>query len=120
MPDKCPICQTPMASYVWAAAGTQPIDCMVCRKYQISEGAAMHALQGGLHNRHLYSGAVRELNARGVDIFIDDFDRLLDSVVVSEGPLERIDKILLHVHRNMDSDDAWVSLIGHSDYSVAY
>ena len=120
MLDKCPICETPMPPYVWAAAGTQPIDCPVCGKYRISERAAMDAFQGGLHNRHLYSGAVRELNARGVEVKIQSFDSLLDSVVVPEGPLERIDKILLYVHRNMDSDDAWVTLISDSDYSVAY
>ena len=108
-----------MASYVWAAAGTQPIDCIVCGKYQISERAAMHALQGGLHNRHLYSGAVRELNERGVEVKIESFDSLLDLVVVPNDPLERIDRILLHIFSRMETDDATVKLFDH-DYSVAY
>jgi hypothetical protein len=51
---------------------------------------------------------------------LEDFERLLDSVVVPDGPLERIDRILLYVFDKMGTDDAIVTLNDDFDYSVAY
>ena len=118
--EKCLICETPIPPYEWVAWGTQPIDCPVCGKYRISERAAMAVLHDGLRSRHLYSGAVREFNERGLEVIIEDFERLLDSVVVPNGPVERIDRILLYVFKHMETDDAEVTLDYERDYSVAY
>jgi nucleoside 2-deoxyribosyltransferase len=73
----------------------------------------------GVERLHLYSGAVRELHERGMEVRIHSFDTLLDSVVVPSDPLERIDRIILHVFSRMETDDATVKLFDH-DYSVAY
>jgi hypothetical protein len=80
----------------------------------------MAVLHDGLRSRHLYSGAVREFNERGLEVIIEDFERLLDSVVVPNGPIERIDRILLYVFKHMETDDAEVTLDYERDYSVAY
>src|SRR2546430_728177 len=119
MYEKCLICETPIAPFEWVAWGTQPIDCVVCGKYRISERPAMNVLQNGLKDRHLYSGAVRELNDRGLDVIIQDFNNLLDSVIVPNGPLERIDRIIHYVFKRMETFDATVKLFDH-DYSIAY
>ena len=120
MLDQCPICNSQLPAYEWAASDIQPFDCPVCGKYRITHQAAIKGFQGILENRHNYSGAIRELFEKGAAVLVDDYESLLDSVAVPDGPLERIDKILLHVHRHMDSDDAWVKLDSVADRSVAY
>lgn len=119
MLDNCPICELGMTPYEWSAQGTQSIDCLICGKYRISERAAMGAFQGGLKNRHLYSGAVRELNGRGIEVIIQNFDSLLDSIVIPDGPLERIDRIVRYIHGHTETDDEIVKLFEY-DYPVAY
>jgi nucleoside 2-deoxyribosyltransferase len=119
MLDKCPICELGMTPYQWVAGGTQPIECLICGEYRISERAAMDSFQGGLRDSHLYSGAIRELNERGIDVIVQDFDRLLDSIVVPSGPLERIDRIVLYIYRHTETDDVIVKLFDY-DYPIAY
>ena len=84
------------------------------------ERTAMDVLGNGLQNRHLYSGAVRELNQAGREVIVDNLETLLDSVVIPRSPLERIDRILLYVFKYMETDDAIVTLNSDHDYSLAY
>lgn len=51
---------------------------------------------------------------------VNNLEELRDSVVVPEGPLDQIDRILLYVLRRMGTVDAGVSLRATVDFSVAY
>lgn len=118
MLDKCPICETSLPPYEWAASGNQRIGCPVCGRYRIWEPPATQAFYGVLKNRYLYSGAIRDLTERGVDVNIRNFD-LLESVTVPDGPLAQIDRIVLYVYRHTPSTDAKVKLLDN-DYAIAY
>lgn len=118
MLDKCPICDTSLPPYEWAASGSQRIGCPVCGQYRIWEPPATQAFYGVLKNRYLYSGAIRDLTERGVDVNIRDFD-LLESVTVPDGPLAQIDRIVLYVYRHTPSAEAKVKLLDN-DYAIAY
>lgn len=75
---------------------------------------------GGEGRRHVLSGAIREKNERGIEVIVHSLDDLVASIAVPQGPLERIDRIVLHVLRKMETDDATVTLSPDHDYSVAY
>jgi hypothetical protein len=120
MYDRCFICGNPIPQYQWLPRNTKPIECKICGPYLISERAAQAAFPHGLPESHIYSGAVRELNEKGRQVVIESFEQLRDSVVVPEGPLERIDRILLYVLRKMDTYDEGVPISQQYDYSVAY
>lgn len=120
MYEKCFICGNPIPFYQWLPRNTNPIECKICGPYLISERAAQDTFPPGLRESHIYSGAVRELNEKGRQVIIESFEQLRDSVVVPEGPLERIDRILLYVLRKMDTDDAGVPISPQYDYSVGY
>src|SRR5437763_15698165 len=117
--QNCFICKGEVESFDPGENGTT-VNCKVCKPYTIHEKLLRGLFPGDLTNRHLISGAIRELNERGLNVIVNDFDTLLDSVALPEGPIERIDKILLYVSKNMDADDAWVRLESDRDYSVAY
>jgi nucleoside 2-deoxyribosyltransferase len=96
------------------------VNCKVCKPYTISERCLRALHPGKAHESHLISGAVRELNDRGVNVVINNFDDVLASVVVPNGPLERIDRIVRYIYEHMDSYDSTVKLIAQLDYSIAY
>lgn len=75
---------------------------------------------GGEGRSHLLSGAIREKNERGIEVVVHSLDDLVASMSVPQGPLERIDRIVLYVLRKMTTDDATVTISPDSDYSVAY
>lgn len=120
MYDKCFICGNPIPPYQWLPRNTNPIDCKICGPYLISEGVAQVIYPSGPPERHIYSGAVRELNEKGRRVVIESLEQLRDSVVPPEGPLEHIDRILLYVLLKMDTYDAGVPISPQYDYSVAY
>lgn len=122
MTPHCPICnnQVDASSSDYYPGRPVPIDCKVCGQYRITESAIMHVRSYGIEEGHIISGAIRELNDRGIPVFIESFDRVRDSVVVPRGPLDCIDRILLHVYRNMPTADASVTLAPQFDYSVGY
>lgn len=80
----------------------------------------MYILSGYIPDRHILSGAVRERNERGFDVVIESFEALRDSVVPPRGPIERIQRILLHLMEKMETDDAGVFLSPEYDYSISY
>jgi nucleoside 2-deoxyribosyltransferase len=116
--QNCFICKGEVESFDPGENGTT-VNCKVCKPYTIREKPLRGLYQGDLTNPHLVSGAIRELNERGLKVIINDFESLLGSVVVPNGPLERIDRIVLHIFRQMETYDAKVRLLDH-DYSIAY
>jgi nucleoside 2-deoxyribosyltransferase len=117
--EHCFICKGEVGSFESRTNGTM-VDCEVCKPYTISEKALRGLFQSDLTDQHLVSGAIRELNERGLNVIINDFQSLLDSVVVPDGPLERIDRMLLYVFKNMATYHDTVTLDEKIDYAVVY
>jgi nucleoside 2-deoxyribosyltransferase len=87
----------------------------------MSEFLATMVLQGNFAGKkYIYSGAIRELNGKGILVRLDDLDVLEHSVVVPEGPLDQIDRILLYLHRRMEAADSFAEMDSKYDYPIAY
>src|SRR6266850_1898792 len=96
--ENCFICRGSVRSFEAGSSGTI-VNCEICKPYTISEKVLRSLFQINLTDRHLVSGAIRELNERGLTVIINNLESLLDSVLVPDGPLERIDRIVLHVFK---------------------
>ncbi len=70
-------------------------------------------------DRNLASGAIRELNENGIVPFVENIDELLYSVRAPRSPIEKIDRLLLHIEKKTSDVGQGVS-IKTDLYSVVY
>jgi nucleoside 2-deoxyribosyltransferase/DNA-directed RNA polymerase subunit RPC12/RpoP len=123
MSDRCYICGKEVEPYSWNSRepGAR-IKCRTCGEYRLSEYLA--TLIGrpptNIRTNYVYSGAIREHHERGIVLWVEDLEKLKDSVVIPDGPLESIDRILLYVYRKSDSAVQHVRLFPQTDYPIAY
>lgn len=70
---------------------------------------------------YVISGAIRDRSAqkRWVDATLENVPLLVESVRVPRDPLEKMDRIMLHVAGNIKSANQWVKLPS-TDYTVAF
>jgi nucleoside 2-deoxyribosyltransferase len=73
-----------------------------------------------ISTNYIYSAAIRELYESGTVPWVEDLQRLKDSVRIPDGPLESIDRILLYVYRKAPSAVEHVRLHFQNDYPIAY
>jgi ribosomal protein L32 len=122
MGDKCWICGIIVEPYSWDRRGGAHIKCPACGEYELSERLAMQigSPPTNIRTNYIYSAAIREYYERGVVLRVEDLQKLRDSVVIPDGPLESIDRILLYVYRKANSAVQHVRLHFQTDYPIAY
>jgi hypothetical protein len=118
---QCYFCQNTVSPFQWRANDTADVECSVCGPYRILAAAGYEWHAGKWHDRlHVLSGTIRNQNERGINVLVGSLDDLGNSTAVPEGPLERIDHIVMYLLRKMKTYDAAVTIIPQNDYSVAY
>src|SRR5437016_341637 len=99
---QCYFCQNAVPAFQWRANDTAEVQCKVCGPYRILEPAARDLYAWKWHDRlHILSGAIRNQNERGIKVVVGSLDDLGSSTAVPQGPLGRIDHIVLHLLRSM-------------------
>lgn len=112
---------TPYPPFVWRANDTTEVECRACGPYRLLEPAAKELYGWKWHDSlYILSGAIRNQNEQGIKVIIGSLDDLGSSTAVPQGPLERIDHIVLHLLRKMDTYDATVTLSPTYDYPLVY
>src|SRR5207237_4431162 len=92
-------------------------------EYLLSEYLATRMLRPptDIRTNYIYSAAIRELYESGTVVpWVEDLQKLKDSVRIPDGPLESIDRILLYVYRKAPSAVEYVRLHFQNDYPIAY
>jgi nucleoside 2-deoxyribosyltransferase len=118
---KCYFCQNPVPPFGLHGDGSADVQCKVCGPYRILESAAREWYAWKWHDSgHILSGVIRNQNEDGINVTIGSLDNLGTSMAVPKGPLERIDRIVLHLLRKMDTYDATITLSPTYDYSITF
>ena len=103
MPTNCLICQKSIQHYdLDFGRDSKPINCPLCGMYRISESLVQkldNVAPQYLANKYLYSAAIRENFEKCVIFWVEDFEMLLDSVVIPQTPIEKIDRLLLYISK---------------------
>jgi hypothetical protein len=122
MSDRCYICGREVEPYSWNRPRGAHIKCSACGEYLLSEYLAtlMRQPATDIRTNYIYSAAIREHHENGILLWVEDLQKLRDSVVIPDGPLESIDRILLYVYRKADSAVQHVRLYFQTDYPIAY
>jgi hypothetical protein len=122
MSDRCWICGIAVEPYSWNQPRGAHIKCPTCGEYLLSERLAMMMGQPATNIRtnYIYSAAIREQYESGKVPWVEDLQKLRDSVRIPEGPLESIDRILLYVYRKAPSAIEHVRLRFQNDYPIAH
>lgn len=121
MPDFCFICRITVQPYEFSIRWRENIiECPVCSKYSISEYLATKDFNHPPPDKHLYSGAVRELNEKGIVPWIEDWRDVLDAVQVPKNPLDCVDKILLYAEKKITINNGSNLPFKDTDYSIGY
>lgn len=108
MPKTCYICDKEIRPFEWTPGCF--VDCKFCGKYKPSERLLQVLHERPLQDRYLYSAAIRELyEESGREVWVEDLAILLASVSIPQGPIEKIDRLLLYVARNTSTIDAGVT-----------
>lgn len=114
----CFICRKEIKPFDWSPGYV--IDCKFCGNYKPSEKLLRLVVDRPVNNRHIYSGAIRELyEESGREVWVENLDILLASVVVPKNPMEKIDRILLHIAKNSMTVDTGVPY-DFSLFPIAY
>src|SRR5688572_21839141 len=96
--EACPICTRAVPPFSWSAkrARSTDISCEVCGRFRCTEQFTLDINAEPLENPHHYSGAIRELNDRGVESpILSDRESFLSQVVIPRNPLEMMDRFLI-------------------------
>lgn len=121
MPDSCFICRTIVQPYEFSSRWRENIiECSICGKYSISEYLATKNFDYPPPKKHLYSGAVRELNEKSIVPWIEEWRDVLDAVQVPKNPLDCVDKILLYAAKKITINNGSNLPFQDTDYSVGY
>ncbi len=120
MHDKCFVCATYLGPFEFnpGPSGTF-IQCRVCGFYRIYESAAVTIKDIGINERWLVSAAIREHQGSQPPA-ITSWEALLGSVIPPKDLLECIDRLLLHILRNVKASHETVGLDPDYDYPTAY
>ena len=118
---ECYFCRNSVPPFSWRANDTAEVECRACGPYRLLEPGARELHGWKWHDSlHILSGAIRNQNEQGIKVIIGSLDDFGSSTAVPQGPLERIDHIVLHLLRKMDTYDATVTLSPTYDYPLAY
>lgn len=118
MPRTCYICDKDVAPFEWTPGYV--VDCKFCGKYKPSEKLLQVLHDRPLRDRYLYSAAIRELyEESGREVWVEELAVLLASVSIPQGPIEKIDRLLLYIARNTPTLDAGVTY-DYALYPIAY
>lgn len=99
---KCPICKRFVGdSFFDAANQVSMIRCQRCGHFKMSGDLSRKIGDKPLDNSHVFSGAVRELNERGLMPIVDDLQEILTFVRPPRNPIEMIDRILLSLQASL-------------------
>ncbi|HEX7999370.1 MAG TPA: hypothetical protein VF528_13370 [Pyrinomonadaceae bacterium] len=122
MSDKCWICGIAVDPYSWDRPKGALIKCPTCGEYRLSEYLAALMLRPptDIRTNYIASAAIRELYESGTVPWVEDLQKLRESVRIPDGPLESIDRILLYVYRKAPSAVEHVRLHFQNDYPIAY
>ena len=120
--SECPICLQEVNEFQFNSGkdSTTTIDCVRCGRFRADGEFTRGIFANPLENRHLYSGAIREINERGVEIAqVTDLDSFLYQVKVPSNPLEMMDRFLLSIRNQLKRADEHLFLTEY-DYPLAY
>ncbi len=119
--QRCPFCGTSTAFKYIFDQDLYIVQCAICGGYRIKDDIAKYAWSNANSGKnHIYSGAIREFSEKGRKVLIEDLEELEDSVVIPEGPLDSIDRILLYLHGKMNASDSFVQIHPEHDYPIAF
>ncbi len=121
MNDKCWICRRTVEPYSWNYS--QPgahIKCPICGEHRLSERLANKLGLYPLDNSYVFSAAIREQNEKGLVPWVEDLEELKSSVAIPHGPLEAIDRILLHIYKKMSSASEFLEINPETDFPLGY
>lgn len=115
----CQICGK-TSSLDQARANVQ-LKCAFCGCYILTDDAFAEIVGvESIPDRHLYSGAVRELYERsGKAVTVHSLQSLLDSVYVPKNPVEQLDKLILHIQNQTQDLTQGIEIVNES-YPIVY
>jgi len=123
--EKCPICErkpNTIETITEPSLGHH-IECEVCGNYKLK-----HLAESDLQNReyenkkYIISGYIREATENGKTLLIsrDSIKHIINSSIEPNNPFESIDRIILYIRDKTETSDAFVKIIGKTDYPIAY
>lgn len=117
---QCCICQKGVVdSHFNSAADKAVISCRQCGNFSMDGNLTREIVCSSVTDRHLYAGAIRELNELGVQPYIDRLETVLGLVRVPRNPIEMMDRILLSLQNTLKKAGESRSF-EESDYPVRY
>lgn len=106
-------------TFTWLDDGATNNHCPRCGNF-ITDSEVRQELYATKHpDHHLLSGAVRELNERGVVPTISKLDDLLAQVRVPKDPIDQMDRVLLSLKRTLKHAGEAVEFT-EEDFPIAY
>ena len=120
--DGCPICRQKVSPFEFNAGNdtTTTIECVRCGKFRVGGEFSRSIFDKPLDEPHLYSGAIRELNERGINVpIIENREDFLFQVNVPKDPLDMMDRFLMSLRNRTTNTMVHVGLSEH-DFPLAY
>lgn len=118
---QCLICNGRLTSPVIEASNSDlTIACWICGNFILSEEVALTLPHARGIERYLLSAIIRERNLDKTLPKIKDLEAFIASVRIPHGPIEKRDKLLLFLYRNMETLDKYIPINEQTDYPITY
>ena len=121
--NKCPVCNIEQCT-IKLNPGPDDfylVSCKRCGNYSLSD-SAFHSKLSTVENRHLLSGAIRNWNENGEELYfsVDDFENLLDTVNIPSNSEESINLLLKHISNKLKSPGSFVRFTPFYDFPLLF